>query len=210
MIPGGVTETANARNIAAYESMLTTLRGFIDNTYLPDVMTVAPAFPEYFKIGKGCGNFLAYGVFPQDDSGGSRLFAPGVIRGGKLEKLNPELITEDVGHSMFSSESGRHPSQGQTIPAPDKSNAYTWLKAPRYDGEVVEVGPLARMLVAYHQGDSTVKSLVDNALKTLGAGPEVLVSVMGRHAARAPGMQDSGRPLRRLAGAAQARRAQQR
>ena len=185
LIPSGVTETATARNIAAYESMLTTLRSFIDNTYLPDILAVAPAFPDYFQIGKGCGNFLAYGVFPQDDNGGGKLFTSGVLRDGKLEELNPELITEDVGHSMFSSESGRHPSQGQTIPAPDKSGAYTWLKAPRYGGEVVEVGPLARMLVAYHKGDNAVKSLVDGALKTLGAGPEALVSVMGRHAARA-------------------------
>ena len=185
LIPSGVTETATARNIAAYESMLTTLRSFIDNTYLPDILAVAPAFPGYFQIGKGCGNFLAYGVFPQGDNGGDKLFTSGVIRDGKLEELKPEQITEDVGHSMFSSESGRHPSQGQTIPAPDKSGAYTWLKAPRYGGEVVEVGPLARMLVAYHKGDKTVKPLVDGALKTLGAGPEALVSVMGRHAARA-------------------------
>jgi Ni,Fe-hydrogenase I large subunit len=185
LIPGGITEIATARNIASYGSMLDKLRGFIDNVYLPDIMAVAPAFPEYFSIGRGCGNFLAYGVFAQDDSGGEKLFAPGVLRRGKLEELNPERITEDVGHSLFSSSSGLHPYQGQTVPSPDKSGAYTWLKAPRYDGEVFEVGPLARMLVAYHQGDEAVKTLVDGVLKTLNAGPEALVSVLGRHAARA-------------------------
>ena len=185
LVPGGMTEHATAKNIAAYGSMLGTLRDFIDSTYLPDVLAVAASFPDYFKIGKGCGNFLAYGVFPRNDEGRNRLFKPGVLKKGQLENMDPGLITEDVGFSLFSSSTGLHPFRGQTTPAPDKPEAYTWLKAPRYRQEVMEVGPLARVLVAYHQGDPVVKALVDGTLKQLGAGPEALVSVMGRHAARA-------------------------
>ena len=47
-------------------------------------------------------------------------------------------------------------------PIPDykKDGAYSWLKSPRYNGKVVEVGPLARMLLAYlNKSDSNAISL---------------------------------------------------
>ena len=185
LVPGGITEKATARNIAACAAIIDRLRDFIDNVYLADVAAVAPAFPDYLANGRGCGNFLAYGVFPEDDGGGKQLLPAGVLLQGKPADLDPRLITEDVAHSLFSSPSGKHPFEGTTVPAPDKADAYTWLKAPRYDGQPCEVGPLARMLVAYHQGHAQAKGLVDGLLAKLGAGPEVLVSVMGRHAARA-------------------------
>ena len=70
--------------------------------------------------------------------------------------------------------------------APDKPNAYSWLKAPRYNGQAMEVGPLARTLINYHTGHNPAwKASVDQLLKSLGREPKDLVSVMGRHAARA-------------------------
>ncbi len=95
------------------------------------------------------------------------------------------MIREDVKYSMFSSPSGLHPGQGLTVPAPDKDQAYSWLKAPRYDGLPLEVGPLARIMVAYRRGLPHVKKEVDHLLAGLGRPVENLVSVMGRHAARA-------------------------
>ena len=70
-------------------------------------------------------------------------------------------------------------------PAPDKAEAYSWLKAPRYDGKPHEVGPLARILVAYTNGDTRIKKLVDGVLLDLSLPVSALDSVMGRHAARA-------------------------
>ena len=61
---------------------------------------------------------------------------------------------------------------------------YSWLKSPRYDDEPMEVGPLARMLVAYVSGHARVKELVDAVLKQLKVGPEALFSTLGRVAAR--------------------------
>ena len=50
----------------------------------------------------------------------------------------------------------------------------------------MEVGPLARVLAAFEDGRNTLlKSAVDNLLKTIGRQPADLISVMGRHAARA-------------------------
>ncbi|UCE84777.1 MAG: nickel-dependent hydrogenase large subunit, partial [Deltaproteobacteria bacterium] len=65
------------------------------------------------------------------------------------------------------------------------AGAYSFLKAPRYDGEVYEVGPLARMRIAYDRGEPTARGLVDSLLGELRADPSVLSSVLGRHAARA-------------------------
>ena len=186
LVPGGVTEKVTALNITEYRSCLGRLQTFIDQAYLPDVVAVAQSFPEYFTLGPSCGSFLSYGVFPEAAENGTAFLPAGTLLDGKLQKLDVEAITEDVGQSLFSSASGRKPFEGETVPAPDKAGAYSWLKAPRYNGRVMEVGPLARLLVAYHDGRNTAaKSAVDALLKSTGREPKDLASVMGRHAARA-------------------------
>jgi ferredoxin hydrogenase large subunit/hydrogenase large subunit len=183
LIPGGVAQKVTAKEIVAYASILSQLRTFIDTVYIPDVLAVAKAFPDYFQVGKGCGNFLAYGVFPE--SSGNCLLPSGAIIDGRLAPMDPSRITEDVACSRFSSESGLHPSRGATTPDPEKSAAYSWIKAPRYSGEPMEVGPLARVMVAYQSGDPQIKKQVDGVLTAVNGTPANLVSVLGRHAARA-------------------------
>jgi Ni,Fe-hydrogenase I large subunit len=184
LVPGGVTERVSAIKMVHYGSILERLQTFIDTVYLPDVAAVAGAFPGYFELGKGCGNFLSYGVFAEGAEGHERFLPAGVLAGGQAQKLAPEAIAEDVGASLFSSPSGLKPEAGETMPAPDKAGAYSWLKAPNH--QVMEVGPLARMLVAYHEGrNATLNPLIDTLLKGRGREPKDLVSVLGRHAARA-------------------------
>ena len=140
LVPGGVTEKVTAHKIAAYRSKMEKLRRFIDDCYIPDIIAVAGAFPDYLSMGKGPGNFLAYGVFPESSDDNVRLLPGGVLFGNRLESVNRDKIAEYVGHSMFSSPSGLAPAIGQTVPDPEKSNAYSWIKAPRYAGDVMEVG----------------------------------------------------------------------
>lgn len=186
LVPGGVTEKVTADKIAACKSIISKLQTFIDTSYLHDVTEVAAAFPEYFRIGKGCGNTLAYGVFPESSDDSAKLLPSGVVTKGKLNPFDATKITEDVKYSLYSSPSGLHPAKGETAPAPHKSGAYSWLKAPRYNGTVVEVGPLARILAAYFKGENrAVKNSVDGLLAKLGKKPKDLLSVLGRHAARA-------------------------
>jgi Ni,Fe-hydrogenase I large subunit len=186
LVPGGVTEHPTAQNIAAAQALLERLRAFIDQAYLPDVLAVAKGFPAYFSAGKGCGNFLAYGVFLESADAQSQFLPGGVLIGGALKAFDPNGVTEDIASSRFSSPSGLKPANGETIAAPDKVNAYTWLKAPRYNGQVMEVGPLARLLVAYTQGSNpAIKSAVDGLLVATGKTFAELSSAMGRHAARA-------------------------
>ena len=188
MFPGGVTEKVTAKKIAACLSLVKKLQDFVENAYLPDVLTVAAAFPEYLNWGKGHGDFLAYGVFPQNDGYPDHLLPPGVLIGGELSNVDVMNITEDVKYAGFSSPSGLRPEVGATQPDPGKfhSQAYSWLKAPRYNGKVMEVGPLARIIIAYESGrNKAVNSMVDHVLSTLNLQKEQLISVMGRHAARA-------------------------
>lgn len=186
LVPGGVTTRVNQLNILQYRTLLEPVRNFIDQSYVPDVIAVAGAFPEYFSLARGCGNFLAFGVFPETADGRAQLFPGGARLKNQWQKMDPEAVTEDVGQSRFSSASGRKPFDGETVAAPDKAGAYSWLKAPRYQEEPMEVGPLARVLATYADGrNGGLKMAVDQLLKTLGRQPDDLVSVMGRHAARA-------------------------
>lgn len=171
IVPGGVTETVDAEKIVHFKYRLAELIDFIDNVYVPDVLAIAEAYSDWFEIGKGCKNLLAYGAFPVDDDG-NLFFKRGVFTEGIEDELDPGKITEEVKYSWYNDDTGgTKPTESVITPEPNKAGAYSWLKAPRYDGKVHEVGPLARMWISK---DPKVRSLGEKAF-----------SVMGRHAARA-------------------------
>jgi len=185
-VPGGVTEKPTADKIVAYLSYIKELQAFVDNKYIPDVIAVAQAFPQYFGIGKGCGNFLSYGVFEENNEGTDLFLTRGAVIDGAYQEFDKMNINEYVAHSKFKSESGLHPWDGQTDPDPEKDDAYSFVKAPRYNDAVVEVGPLARTVVSYLSGkNDAVKNIVDATCASVGIGIPDLFSVLGRHAARA-------------------------
>jgi hydrogenase large subunit len=192
IVPGGVTEVPTVDKIANFLWRLQQIRQFINDVYIPDVISVAEAYTDYFGIGRGCGNLLSYGCFDleangTDLAGRRRLFRSGTVSLADFTHapLESAAITEDVKHSWYKSPSGLHPDNGRTDPDPNKEGAYTWLKSPRYQGMVYEVGPLARLAVNYAAGDAAVKEAIDGVLAHFKVGPEALFSVMGRHAARA-------------------------
>lgn len=195
----------NADKIAYLLDLFAKAKDFVEKVYVPDVLAVAPFYLDWAGLGEGLGNFMSYGDFPQTDTISSNqpgdLYLPrGIILNRDLSKVYPldeTMISEYVTHSWYSyadESTGIHPSVGETKPnytGPkppydflDTENKYSWLKAPRYDQKSMEVGPLARMLVAYASGHERVKFWVDAVLAKLGAGPEVLFSTLGRVAAR--------------------------
>jgi hydrogenase large subunit len=191
IFPGGALERVTVDKIAQFRWRLQRLREFIDNVYLPDVLAVAEAYSDYFEIGRGCQQYLSYGNWDLDQEPdlttrrrelpNGRLHGPTLTFGA----LDPQLIREHVRHSWYKSTTGLPPHRGETEADPKKPGGYSFVKAPRYNGEVYEVGPLARLLVAYSRGHQIVGSLVDQVLGTLGAEVPALFSVLGRHAARA-------------------------
>jgi hydrogenase large subunit len=192
VVPGGVTSVPTADNIMAYIWKIKILQDFIDNVYLPDVLAVAGTYSDYAGIGVGCKNLLSYGSYDLDGTSPDyptrkRLFKQGIVSADlKPVPIDTGKITEYVKHSWYEdATTNLHPSRGDTKPKYGKPEAYSWAKAPRYDGKVYEVGPLARVAVTYARGDPRMKEMVDSALKQLKAGPSALFSVLGRHLARA-------------------------
>ena len=192
VVPGGVTEVPTIDKITSFLWRLNELRDFIDNVYIPDVATVAQAYGDYLDIGRGCGNLLSYGSFDLDGANPDltkreRLLKQGRVSADlKWQPLDPGKIAEYVTHSWYEdSTNARRPTEGETRPSEDKAGAYSWIKSPRYDDEVYEVGPLARIMVSYAAGQPVVKTVVDWALSTLNIGPQAVFSVLGRHLARA-------------------------
>ena len=170
--------------VLAYASRLKQVLAFIENVYVPDLLEVTREFPEYFEIGRGYGNFLCFGVFEMDETG-NRFMQPGTVIDGRWARLDPQSITEEVSHSRYVDVGSRHPAEGDTQPLPDKAGAYTWIKAPRYQGVPLEVGALARVIVNYHAPESGwVRKEVDAFCDACSLSVDKLVSVLGRHAAR--------------------------
>jgi Ni,Fe-hydrogenase I large subunit len=177
---------------------------FVQQVYLPDLYAIGGGYLDWTKYGSGLTSYMVFGDYSQSPprqhkpaSGG--LFPGGVIPAGKLtvEPFDPAGIAESVAHSWYSydgTNGALPPWEGETTPdytGPDPpfsqldvAGKYSWLKAPRYNGTAVEVGPLARMLVGYLSGDPRIKPLVQGALNRLNAPPTALMSTLGRVLAR--------------------------
>jgi hydrogenase large subunit len=177
---------------------------FVDQVLIPDVLAVAGFYTDWFALGEGPGNYLSYGAFPQAGvKDTAQYFLPrGIILNSDLSKVypvDPGKVAEYVTHSWYEYAEGNNvslpPARGETNPkytGPkppyeflNVEDKYSWLKAPRYDDRVMEVGPLSRMLVAYASGQPEVKTMVDGVLAKFKAPPKALFSTLGRIAARA-------------------------
>jgi len=168
----------NMGQVALMRGLMAKALDFVARVYIPDLLAVASFYKDWAGYGGGVGHYLVYGEYPLDDTKQPKLFLPsGVIRArdlSKIESFDPEKITEHVKHSWYDyaggDDNGLHPSSGETTPhytGPEPpyerletDGKYSWLKAPRYDGLPMEVGPLSRMLVAYGSGHPRVKELV--------------------------------------------------
>ena len=186
---------------------------FIENVYLPDLMAIAGIYKGWmYGGGLSSKSLLSYGDIPDkaNDYSAANLMMPrGAIINGKLSEVhpvdltNPEEVQEFVPHSWYKYEDeakGLHPWDGVTVPhyelgknakgtstnieALDESAKYSWIKAPRWKGHAMEVGPLARYVIGYMQGNHEIKEQVDRTLKTLDVPIDALFSTLGRTAAR--------------------------
>lgn len=188
---------------------------FCEQVYIPDVIAIAGFYKDWGHIGGGLAsqNVMSYGDFPDhanDYSEKNLLLPRGAIINGKFDEIHPIDLTaageiqEFVTHSWYSygdDSKGLHPFDGLTEPkfelGPhhkgsktrieqlDESAKYSWIKSPRWKGHAMEVGPLARYLIGYHQNKPEFKQPVDALLKQLDVPKEALYSTLGRTAARA-------------------------
>ncbi len=189
----------NADKLEEIKRLLKKAQDFVEKVYIPDLLAVASFYKDWAAIGGGVGNYLCYGEFP--DAAGNLWLPAGAILNKdltKVIKVDQGKIAEYVDHSWFDNSGGAgrglHPYDGEsevnyTGPKPpyeylDTKAKYSFVKAPRYDEKAMEVGPLARVLVAYASGHKETKAAVDLVLGKLGVGAEALFSTLGRTAAR--------------------------
>jgi hydrogenase large subunit len=149
---------------------------------------------------------MSYGDFPMAGYGtldGYKMPA-GIILNRDLSKTypvdpaSPKEIEEYIYRSWYTyskgDSAGLHPFEGETNlnytgPKPpyehlDVNDKYSWVKTPRWKDLPMEVGPLARLLVAYASGAEQQKELVDRTLSQLKLPVDALFSTLGRTAAR--------------------------
>jgi hydrogenase large subunit len=196
----------NAERLAYVGTLLDDAREFIEKVYIPDLLAVASFYKDWGAVGGGLSNYLAYGDLPTNGYGDPSKFKfpRGAILNRDLSKVhevdgkNAEQIEEYIAHSWYEysdgDAKGKHPWAGETKlkysgPKPpydflNVEQKYSWLKTPRWKGNAMEVGPLARLLVAYASGNAEVKELVNGTLKKLDVPVGALFSTLGRTAAR--------------------------
>ena len=155
IIAGGCSANLTLSSVTNMTSLVTEIRDFIQNTYIPDLSLIFDTYyPDYYAIGTGSGKLLSYGVFRQGTGSiNNMLIQRGIYDGSTvINVMDHNKIVEDISSGWYTGSDGLHPLDGETNPDPSKVGGYSWLKAPRYktDGinkEVYEVGPLARMVV---------------------------------------------------------------
>jgi hydrogenase large subunit len=196
----------NAKRLAQVQEIITHMQTFVDQVYIPDLLAIAGFYKDWGARGEGLGNFLTYGDFPEKgmDDPSSFLIPAGVILNRDLSTIHDvdmnaaDEIQEYVSHSWYDYEGGKaeglHPYDGETNlnysgPTPpyeqlDVEQSYSWMKSPRWKGNAMEVGPLARVLMLYASGHEQTKELVGMTLSTLDIPVDALFSTLGRTAAR--------------------------
>lgn len=209
---GGVTNAINLDNQATlkmeeiYEikDLLAEVQSFVENVYLPDVIAIGAMYPEWLGYGAGVTNYLAVPDLPLDTAGTEFSLPGGTILGGDLGTYKPiasfddpyfrDNVAEAIAHSWYDGDWTRHPWEEETVPHYTEfqdDGKYSWVKAPRFEGKPMQVGPLAQVLVGYAAGHEKIKATLDDALSRASSiagvqlGPEVCHSTLGRHLARA-------------------------
>ncbi len=199
---------------------------FIEKVYIPDLTAIAGFYKDWtYGGGISSQNLMSYGEFPITPGpyeNGNLLVPSGVILNGNLNEVldvdlkDREQIQEWVTHSWYKyadESKGLHPFDGVTEPnfelgniegsrtniqKVDENAKYSWVKAPRWRGQPMEVGPLARYVVAYARGDAEIKDQVDGLLGALGLPITALFSTLGRTAARGLEAQWAARKMKQF------------
>ena len=200
--PGGL----NAERLAMVGKLIQQGKDFVDQVYIPDLLAIASFYKDWGAIGKGFGNYMSYGDFPTNGYNdiSNFKFPQGVILNRDLSQVydvdhRGDQIEEFVNNSWYDNysegaDTGRHPWDGETNinytgPKPpyehlNVEEKYSFIKTPRWKGNPMEVGPLARLLVGYARGNEEIQEAVNGALAHLNVPVDALFSTLGRTAAR--------------------------
>ena len=193
----------NMERLYYVKTLMDELEGFIRNVYLVDLAAIGAMYAHWLPYGKGVTNYLSVPDFPTDTKGTKFGTPGGYIKNGNIgtfkainsfqDKFFMNGVKESVKHSWYEGDKTLHPYKGETKPyyTDFKENAkYSWVKAPSFNGEPAQVGPLANVLGMYAAGHKPTQTYANLALEKISAiagtkvGIGALHSTLGRHAAR--------------------------
>lgn len=193
IVPGGTAFVPTSQKLDDLKYLVDELYNWVEATMLPDTLALAPYYADALTWGKGCGRYIAWGVFEnQSMQMNDRYLPAGVLGDGMaLSDVEESKISEYVGHSWYKGDGTYTSPYFTTEPefteyykegTEEVSDRYTWVKCPGYDGKPMEAGGLARILVAYKRGVPFIKQHVDAVLEALGAPGNLSVaqSTLGR------------------------------
>ena len=192
ILAGGSTVAPSADVVMKFKFKLRKINDFINNKMVSDGMKLAETYADYYEIGQRKADMLIFGMFPKDERDLERYFPFGYVQDGQVQNVKIKAIQEDISNSWYSGKKSlQDPAADFTEPDRDKTEAYSFIKAPRYSGRAVEGGPLARLWVTgdYRRGVSVmdrvmarvkeaciVGSLMENWLEELRPGEPVYKS----------------------------------
>ena len=199
-IPGGNMWVPTESKLDDLLAMAIEVRDWVNDTVLPDTLVLAELYPEAMTFGKGCGRYIAWGVFegqgwPYGDDYIEQMKNRYLPMGVLDEKfgvtdVQESLIQEYMGHSWYQGDDTYTSPYFTTDPDFTDYNVddrYTWVKCPTYDGKPMEAGSMARIFAAYQRKVPFIVENVDKLLVALGAKPGDLTafqSTLGRTAIR--------------------------
>ncbi len=194
----------NMDKLNRFRQLLSEVGEFVRKVYVPDVIAIGSMYPEWLGHGAGVTNYMSVPDLPLDGDATAFDFPGGTVFGGDLSTLeaihdhhDPRFrakVEECIARSWYDGDWSRNPWQGETVPKYgefEDDGKYSWVKAPRFDGKPMQVGPLAQVLMSYTQGHEPTRRWLDLALSRASAlagtdlGLGVVHSTLGRHLARA-------------------------
>ena len=160
ILPGGVTTEMDEYKLAKLKSILFSVNEFCVYSMQEDLNTIATYYNDYFEKGKSYGNYMSFGYFDDYEDNSITHVKSGVMINGKLQTLNTALITENLDYAYYEGNGieNKNNELNNLVIQTSKEKAYSYIKAPRYMGMAMEVGPLARMMISgeYTRGNSTM------------------------------------------------------
>jgi len=195
--------TMNMDRLGMLQSLLQDLVPFVQQVYFVDACLLAASYPDWFRYGRGVTNYLAVPDLPVDAKATKFDLPGGVVTNGNLASVRSindwhdqpirGAVAEDLTHAWYVG-GVQPPWKGKTDPDYTdfhEDGKYSWVKAPRYDGAPMQVGPLSNVLVGYASGHPLTRKWSDLAFQRISAaqGGQLRIgdmqSTMGRYLARA-------------------------
>lgn len=199
-VAGGTAWVPTEQKLDDLWAMVNEIYDWVSTTMIPDTLAIAKAYGNVAEFGKGCGRYIAWGVFdgPGYPYNGDYIeqminrYLPMAVLDEKLNVSNvqEDLITEYMGHSWYKGEDTYTSPYFVTEPEYtdyDVEDRYSWVKCPAYDGKPMEAGGFSRILAAYQRGVDFIVDQVDDLLVALGAEKgqlSALQNTLGRTGSR--------------------------